>query len=134
MFAISVMETIHYRQMFIYGWILWQVSFPFSYSFLINWIAWWQYRVDMDGLFYYLKPCTWSCLPWDVICFWTFLLWLGRRKEVLAVSMIGKDGNGSGSDRVEFPCIRNRNPNPNRKSIRVEIHHQNQTRGYLKPE
>ena len=29
---------------------------------------------------------------------------------------------------------RNRNPNPNPKLIRVEIHHQNQTRGYPKPE
>jgi hypothetical protein len=42
-----------------------------------------------------------------------------------------KDGNGSGSDRVESPCTRNRNPNPNRKPIRVELHHQNQTRGYV---
>ena len=29
---------------------------------------------------------------------------------------------------------RNRNPNPNPKPIRVEIHYQNQTRGYPKPE
>ena len=29
---------------------------------------------------------------------------------------------------------RNQNPNPPRKPIRVEIHNQNQTRGYPKPE
>ena len=32
------------------------------------------------------------------------------------------------------PETRNRNPNLNPKPIRVEIHHQNQTRGYPKPE
>ena len=46
-----------------------------------------------------------------------------------------KDGNGSGSDRVESPCTQNQNPKskPEPETIRVEIHHQNQTRGYPKP-
>jgi hypothetical protein len=57
-----------------------------------------------------------------------------HRALMWVLVLMTKDGNGSGLDQVESPCTQNQNPNPNQKSIRVEIHHQNQTRRYPKPE
>ena len=96
-------------------------------------VAWWQFfflsfLADFLGCPWWLG---WVRLTAELLAILHQVSGIVLERNPCFLAYAIKDGNGSSSDRVESSCIQNWNPNP--KPIRVEIHHQNQTRGYPKP-